>query len=320
VVFEATEGLRLQAIKRSAERLLGRVLGGSEDGAVWSLREAVWPALCLSEFRDVQLQQVQLTLLSLRRIGQMEGRSGSLVLVGYFWAEGLGDLHSHPLVIKTRDRTKPTPERLDEEHQNALAVKPFAYDSKDGFAIPIFFDGEQEDYKVLWSICSLRGPLWPKNTCLADPEQRFQIDDLRTPLLQGDDQSASNTLDEVFDLLHNCHCRFNRARLAERTVGEEYSWYLRGFGSIQGPESVWGPEWVEVWGSKDDKFSETKAGKRINPLWLVEQLRPLRFPMYLGTIHGDLHPVTSSSQEMADRPSSTSAGRRNWPTLQKTSC
>src|SRR4051812_14531009 len=56
VVFEATERLRLQAIERSAEHLLDRVLGSTDDRAVWNLREVVWPALCLSEFRSVRPQ------------------------------------------------------------------------------------------------------------------------------------------------------------------------------------------------------------------------------------------------------------------------
>lgn len=260
--FEATERRRLDAIERSAEALLDRMLAGGDDRAVWNLREAVWPALCLSDFRDVQLRQVQLTLFPLSRIGQMEGKSGSLVLVGRFSAQPLGDLQSHPVVIKTRDRSKPDPTRLDDEFKNGCAVKPFAYDRKDGFAIPVFFDDEQDGYKVLWSICSLSGPVWGNHPAVPDEAQPFKVDDLRTPIREGKDDRVRETLKEVFDLLRNCHLRFNLARTEEKVVGEEYGWYLRAFGVTKAPETVWGPEWAEVWGGITRSLSaEARVGR-----------------------------------------------------------
>jgi hypothetical protein len=243
----AVEVPRQRAIERSAEHLLNCVLKARDAEVipeprndVWNLRETVWPALDLPECRGILPQQVRLTLLPLNRIGQMEGKSGSLVLIGCFSATELGDLHSHPLVVKTRDRSKPDPERLEQEYKNACAVKPFAYDSKDSFAIPIYFDDRQDDFFVLWSICSLSDPIWPQDDPPTNPVERFRIVDLRDPLKEARNEEVGKTLDEVFNLLRNCHCRFNRHKTQELVVGEEYGWYLRGFGHSQVPETVWG--------------------------------------------------------------------------------
>jgi hypothetical protein len=284
VVFEATEEQRLNAIESSAQELLAKVLNpqdpGDIPGEVWNIREAVWPALGLREFRESRVRSVKLTLLPLSRIGQMEGKSGSLVLIGYFSAEELGSLHSHPLVIKTLDRTKS--DKLGVEYSNALSIKPFAYDQKDSFAIPIFFDQRQEGYKILWSICSPSGPIWRGDAGPGTPTPRFEVDDLRKPLVQGDNERAGATLAATFDLLRNCHTRFNTASVEERAVGQEYDWYLRELGEI------WGREWQEVWGSEDVQI--IGGSRAVNPLWLVNRLKHMRYGMFLGAIHGDLHP------------------------------
>lgn len=155
LVFEATEANRVEAIKRSAERLLAKLRGPQAADAAWTIQEAVWPALGLREYCDWHGRAVRLTLLPLSRIGQMEGKSGSFVLLGYFSFEEAGTLCSHPLVVKTMDRSKSG--KLVDEYRNALGIKPFAYESKDHFAIPIHFDEDEGGYGVLWSVCSATG-------------------------------------------------------------------------------------------------------------------------------------------------------------------
>ena len=277
VSFEATEDRRLAAIRYSAHDLVDRILSNRVGDEVWTLREVVWPALSLPEFHELPIGSVKLTLLPLSRIGQMEGKSGSLVLIGYLSSEGSRIPHSHPLVVKTLDSTRS--DKLGDEYSSALSIKPFAYDRKDSFAIPIHFDETQEGYKLLWSICSISGDLWRGPT---DPETRFPIfegNDLRRPLVEGDVEQAERTLVSVFDLLRNCHSRFGMASREERSVGREYKRYLRGLG----PD--WGEQWVEMWGTDE----QTVRGDP-NPLCLVERLKRESYEMFVGAVHGDLHP------------------------------
>src|SRR5437016_2009849 len=84
VIFDATEESRMQDIAASAERLLGQVFRDAGQQAIWGLREVGWPTSLLSELQDATRGPVKLHLLPLNRIGQMEGKSGSLVLIGYF--------------------------------------------------------------------------------------------------------------------------------------------------------------------------------------------------------------------------------------------
>jgi hypothetical protein len=282
VNFEATESDRLDAIRLSAGQLLAKIRGAQGGEAVWGFQEAVWPALGLPEYRDSHEKAVRLTLIPLSRIGQMEGKSGSLVLIGHFSFAEPGSLCSHPLVVKTMDRNKS--DKLVDEHKNALSVKPFAYDSKDNFAIPIFFDETQAGYRILWSICSATGsvPLVSPTPGTASPA--FEVEDLRKPLKDADNDRAGATFEDAFDLLGNFHRRFGTASADEVEVGVEYGWYLRSLGT------VWGDAWVDVWGKSDEKFTPDADGRTVNPLWVVERLKPMRLRLYRGAIHGDLHP------------------------------
>lgn len=49
--------------------------------------------------------------------------------------------------------------------------------------------------------------------------------------------------------------------------------------------SVWGPEWTNVWAARESRM----AGFIVNPIWLIDNLRPGRAMMQIGMIHGDLH-------------------------------
>jgi hypothetical protein len=280
--FDATESKRLDAIHGSAAKLLARMRGRQGADVVWSLQEAVWPALGLPEYRESHGKPVRLTLLPLSRIGQMEGKSGSLVLIGYFSFMEADALCSHPLVIKTLDRTKS--DKLGDEYKNALSIKPFAYDSKDSFAIPIFFDETQGGYRILWSICSATGSVPRVSPISGMASPAFEVEDLRKPLSEGDNERAAAAFEAAFDLLGNCHRRFGTASVDEVALGVEYEWYLRGLGS------VWGDRWVEIWGKTDERFLPNAKVRTINPLWVVDRLKALRFALHRGAIHGDLHP------------------------------
>ena len=96
---------------------------------------------------------------------------------------------------------------------------------------------------------------------------------------------ALPVLDATFRLLRNLHHRLNKAQLEERLYCEEYERYLR---KLDGGE--WGLEWKEAWGTSETHHVDDAGGRFANPFWILERLRTVRKPMYIGAVHGDLHP------------------------------
>jgi hypothetical protein len=234
----------------------------------------------------------------------MEGKSGSLVLVGWFEAEGATLPKSHPLIVKTRKREADGTGKLKEEFDNALAVKPFVYDRKDSFAIPIWFDAKQNDYDVLWSTCMLTARSAEAAGAANESPDLPMSTDLRG-LLGGipigrEDRSdrpdeARKVLEDAYRLLRNLHRRSNWNDPAQPptncSVGDEYAKYLRKFGTVLGEGVVWGPKWVEhQWADPESRTIGDGDDALINPIWLVEQIKRMTYPMRLGVVHGDLHP------------------------------
>ncbi len=151
VKFEGTEPERLRAIQLSAANLCSRMVAPSSGECVWNLAESVWPALTMPEYKKKPVTNILLRLVPLSRIGLLEGKSGSLVLIGSLKdADDPERPHSHPIVVKTLSVTQR--DKLQEEYENSLSIKPFAYDQKDNIAIPIYFDADQKGFNVLWSI------------------------------------------------------------------------------------------------------------------------------------------------------------------------
>jgi hypothetical protein len=281
--FEGTEPARLKAIKESAEALVAKFDDKESDECVWNVAESVWPALAMPEYRGKAVKNVHLRLVPLARIGQMEGKSGSLVLIGVLAdADDAGRPHSHPVVVKTLSVAER--DKLRQEYDNARSIKPFAYDQKDNLAIPISFETNRSGFDVLWSIYSPADPSWhagkPGSTMV-----KLGIEDLRKPLEDGDDAKAKPIIDATFSLLRNLHRRLNQADVEERSYSDEYKRYLRGF-----DDGVWGDKWREAWGPQTvEKIYD--AGKEFtNPFWVLEKLRDLRKPLFIGAVHGDLHP------------------------------
>jgi hypothetical protein len=288
--LEATEPDRLSAIKQSACCLMAEMVRMRDQEGhrlAWQVQEIVWPALGLPDFKQASVQNVRLTLLPLDRIGQVEGFSGSQVLVGYFSATHSGAVfHSHPLVIKTLKNG--ASDKLREECENALSIKPFAYDKKDDFAIPIFFDDKQVGYKLLWAICSVTNPIKTVEPPLEAATRGIRVVDLRVPLKSENNEQIENVVHGVFELLTNFHRRFEMASRNEVSVDDQYNRYLRDMWEKKGDN--WGERWTSVWGTRDKKLVPGAGDGAINPLWLVDQLKTMQYPMQLGATHGDLHP------------------------------
>lgn len=285
--LELTDQGRLKAIEQSAELLLRQVFSPKIDPRpVWDIQEAVWPELGFSEFKDHKPGEITLTLWPLSRIGQMEGKSGSLVLIAYFSTASLNERHSRPLVVKTLDRAKS--QKLGEEHENALSIKPFAYDRKDDFAIPIFFEADRCGFQILWSICSVSAPV-TKETVTGEAVPKIAIDDLRTPLKRGSDERVAKVVTSTFQLLRNFHTRAGLAFSEVAEIKSEYEPYLRNIWTSSG--SSWGKNWEGVWGARSDRqVPATGSPAKINPLWVLDRVLNMKFELFRGAIHGDLHP------------------------------
>lgn len=288
--FEGAEQARLDAIQASADRLLRAMMAPPGPNCVWGLAESIWPALLLREHREKPPTAVQLVLLPLSRIGQMEGKSGSLVLIGYLTDANNERLpRSHPVVIKTLPKDE---NKLRDEFDCAESVKPFVYDQKDVFAIPFRFDAENENFHVLWSIFSASAALWPDDRSTPIPKGRdlrnlIKEDDekLRLPMEDSsrDDRPILKAMDEVFHTLKSLHMPFGKNHCEERIVGTEYAWYLRGYGR------GWGIEWQEVWGPPNKELVQIYGRELRNPLWVVDQLAKATGKFTIGAVHGDLH-------------------------------
>lgn len=280
--FEAIDTDRREAVIASARRLLALLNHERTDGVVWSLTESLWPALMLPEFAGNPLEQIKLRVVPLTRIGQMEGKSGSLVLIGFFvdYSESSRP-HSHPVVIKSVSKSKSR--KLEEEYENSIGIKPFVYDRKDDFAIPIHFDDNDDEYSVLWSIFSPSDSVWPVGV-EDSPSTSLRVEDLRSALVEGS-EDACKILETSFRRLRNLHLRLNRSRIEVRQFGEEYHRYLRKL-----DDGVWGKEWREVWGEDCVQTINDCGSEFANPFWVWCQLRTIRKPLFIGAVHGDLHP------------------------------
>lgn len=293
-ITEWTEPDRIEAITASAERLLRKMAPNPGEACVWCLLEVVWPGLPRKVIEPAWLNEVRVQLVPLSRIGQMEGRSGSLVLIGRLGSPG-ANRPSNPLVVKTRDKSK-SGGSLAIEWQRALAAKPHTYDRKDSFAIPVHFDDEDGRYEVLWTLClpSVRESEGDK----IDYERFQAVDDLRKLLAFAPRQALSESpetdgeagriLESTYALLRNLHrtsaVAGSHALAREvRPLGEEYAWYLRQYTFEAG--GLWGREWAEVWAPP----TQQAVRDGINPLWLVERLRGESVQIQLGLVHGDLH-------------------------------
>lgn len=273
IQVRAIEDERLAAIRESAQELLAKVAlpAPADHTCPWSLGEVVWPALFLEGGVLQQPNNVQLELLPLSRIGQMEGKSGSLVLIGQFIALGQDFPPSNPLVVKTKILGDDDRNALDDEFSNSQGIKPFTYAAKDSVSTPIYFD-QRAEYKLLWSICASRDPFWQQVGPL-------KVDDLRVPIANGED-SVAPLIRGALELLRPSHTRFATADTRKKGIGDEYRWYLRGI------FERWGSEWKDLWGEGE----EVDGGEGKNPLWVVRQVDQKKCDMYLGAIHGDLHP------------------------------
>lgn len=270
--LEVTDKNRVQDIEDSAKVLVARILEKGIVSPLWNLRDMVWPSSLLPEYSELP-DQVTLHLFPLVRIGQMEGKSGSQVLIGYFSSD---DCKSNLLVVKTRPKKENGAEdALKIEHDNAQTIKPLTYACKDSVAIPIFTDQDRSKFSVLWSICFAEHA--------SDGSEFSNVKDLRN--LFADEMPSieiGKHFSTVFTILRGCHTRLDRPRYQPRKFGDEYGWYLREFSE----DSDWGRAWTRYWAPSD---RATLDGGGVNPICVLKRLCERTATLQVGYIHGDLH-------------------------------
>lgn len=161
VDLESTEPARLRSIQESAARLLKKAFG--QNTGARRMRQDLWPASLFHEYKDTLPKRPHLQLASLARIGQMEGKSGSLVLIGRFTDAGNRRYPpSHPIVVKSRPPG--TGSALKDEYVNANSISPCLYDRVDRVALPLDFEVRKNGYQILWSQFLSSEPLWSPAT------------------------------------------------------------------------------------------------------------------------------------------------------------
>jgi hypothetical protein len=248
--------------------------------------ESIWPALFTME--KIAFTP-KLILVPLERLGGAQGFSGSRVMIGYFWTDDIKIFASRPMVVKMPrtiagdEEHAKVVKKLKEEWENALKVKLHAAYSAGSFAMPLFYDSHNG---VLWSPFTSSTPVLEKYQPGESTRLKLHIKDLaeflRKESVSGEEERKIYTiLDIVFEIMKPLHHKGGRAICKVRNVVDEYERYLRG---VEGTEAHWESRWASA---RNRYFS----GKRINPLWVLNQLK--RMPpvnLYLGAIHGDLHP------------------------------
>jgi hypothetical protein len=278
-VPEMIEATKQRALTGALERLLDR-------DAV----ETVWPAAFAAKQSGVgiPLDEVEIIVLPLDRIGAPPGASGSNVYISYYAhapKTGLKRAVSPPLVVKIGKVAK-----LLEEQKGASGWPPLAPKEAGQFARPIHLDQEDAEWGVLLS------PFHSEfNVSESGNRNHVKVRDLwqlldRQNELRGheDDhwEKVRRCVAQALDAVHKPHCAtFAKPVRKKLTYGGAYKWYLRGTTDLKGrcyiPNSIFGSE------PTVQAFGQTWC----NPAELVEELTSsAEFIGHVGAVHGDLHP------------------------------
>jgi hypothetical protein len=279
VDLESTEPSRLRSIQESAAGLLRKVFAKNDYAR--RMRQDLWPASLFTEYQGTYPKRPHLQLASLARIGQMEGKSGSLVLIGRFTdAANRRYPPSHPVVVKSRPPR--TGSALRDEFANAISISPCLYDRVDRVAMPLEFEIRDNGYQILWSQFLSSEPLWHPATVTSNALVPKPAD-LRDPLEENKVDKIRSLLRSTYAVLEGAHRRLGTARRELRNVAKEYDWYLRDLPS-------WRQEIGPLFGDASNRTIRVGAKSWINPNWFLSRLKRYRAPLTLGAVHGDLHP------------------------------
>lgn len=285
-----------ESVRVSAIELLDRIDNCAACEGGWNIQEVIWPA------RNLFKGAPKLVLLPLDRIGAEPGLSGAHVMIGYFSDPSPDPSNkifpSRPMVVKVAKEIKEAKDDiLIDEKKSADDIRSYVAYSKHRFAIPLHINEAAGGlHTVLWSPFSSSTWIWESYQKADEPRLSLAVNDLAKLLAPKKPSYSSRStrpstqtfdcvsiIENVFRQLMPLHRRNGSATRQDRSVLEEYKWYLRNYSD----KDSWGEDWLGFW--KGDEVEEL-GYKGPNPFSVLKRLEDVKLPLYCGAVHGDLHP------------------------------
>ena len=304
------DSIALKSIQKSAKKLLDKIEKSNcapGNPGEWTICDCVWPA-----YRIDISKTPCLVLSSLERIGGSQGKSGGRVMIGYFIEKNNRILPSFPMIIKI---SKPADrDKLAEENQYAMSIRPYVGYNKEYFAMPLHFDRNSGDmdYSVLWSPFSSSNKIWDNTKIWEDSEESFlslELLDLKTLLQSKPDcpkkieeiqEETKKIIENVFQLLKPLHRKAKTAFLKEINIIEEYTQEHKDY--LRDIEEPWSNRWKAIWADESIETTQDLGHEWTNPFWVLKKLKSLdKLPLFCGVTHGDLHPLNIVLSEKSPR-------------------
>jgi hypothetical protein len=252
----------------------------------------IWPgAISTGSPPRLPLEEVEIVVLPLDRIGAPAGASGASVYIAYYSHNNSSPAKlapSQPLVVKIGPSNK-----LREEKDGADSWAALTDHEKSKFAFPLHLDLEDDKHAILLApFQSLAKAAEGGNRNEVEVRDLWHLLDDKRELLAGakfDWTKVSGLVSQALDALEPAH-RGNLAGRVSREVdyATQYEWYLRnttrgGKGSAKYiPTALFG----------DDPVTTAFGLNWPNPTAIVRRIidQRMTFTGYLGAVHGDLHP------------------------------
>lgn len=237
------------------------------------------------------LEEVEIVVLPLDRIGAPAGASGASVYIAYYRHNNSTPTKlapSQPLVVKIGPSNK-----LGKEKDGADNWAELTDQAKSKFAFPLHLDVEDAKHAILLApFQSLATPEEGGNRNEVEVRDLWRLLDDKNELLAAanfNEKKISDLVSEALDAMEPAH-RGNLAKRVSREVdyATQYEWYLRnttrgGDGSAKYiPTALFG----------DDPVTKAFGLSWPNPTAIVRRIidQRMTFTGYLGAVHGDLHP------------------------------
>ena len=269
------------AVKRALERFYA-----SND-----LRR-IWPGAVSTQspYRH-PLEEIEIVVLPLDRIGAPAGASGASVYIAYYSHNNSTSTQlapSQPLVVKIG-----TYHKLNEEKKGADSWATLTDNEKTKFAFPLHLDFEDEEHAILLApFQSLSKVAEGGNRNEVQVRDLWHLLDDKSELMSAANVSwarISDLVSQALDAMKPAH----RGILAKQSPAEfdyatQYNRYLRNTTS-GGKRSA---KYITTSLFGNDPVTTAFGLEWPNPTGVVRRIidHRMRFTGFLGAVHGDLHP------------------------------